>query len=148
MILKNFTAILVCPMWKNIWRQKSWFFQFQGLKVKVKPDASAKISLYSKPGIWDSIWNIFQVNWSSLKEFIAIYVTSTQDFREFQDLKKSRFWIGVTKIVIKFFKIDQLTWKLSQIEADTCGCKFRLIFGANIWFYNGFQPLELKKSTF
>ena len=43
---------------------------------------------------------------------------STQDFWKFKDLKKSQFWVGVTKIAIKFFKLDQLTWKILQIKAQ------------------------------
>ena len=40
----------------------------------------------------------------------------------------------VTEIAIKFFNLDQLTQKMSQIEANTCGYEFKLIFHANNWF--------------
>ena len=46
--------------------------------------------------------------------------------------------VGVTKIAIKFFKLDQLTWKMSQIEAYTCGCE-------NQFFYHQKYPSQLRK---
>ena len=49
--------------------------------------------------------------------------------------------VGATKIAITFFKLDQLTWKWSQIEAKTYGCVCRLIFGTNICNYYDFLPL-------
>ena len=39
--------------------------------------------------------------------------------------------IEVTEIAIKFFNLDQLTQKMSQIEANTSGYEFRFFFGAN-----------------
>ena len=42
--------------------------------------------------------------------------------------------IEVTKIAIKFFNLDQLTQEMSQIEANTSGYEFRIIFGTNNWF--------------
>ena len=35
------------------------------------------------------------------------------------------------KNAIKFFNLAQLTWKMSQIEANTYGYEFRLISDAN-----------------
>ena len=99
-----------------------------------------EIGLHLKPYMLALIWNIFQVNCSSLKNFIAILVISTQDFWKFKDLKKSRFWVGVTKIAIQFYKYYQLTYKMSQIEAYTCICEFILFCGANRYFTMIFSP--------
>ena len=46
--------------------------------------------------------------------------------------------VGATKIAIKFFKLNQLTCKWSQIEANTHDSVYRLIFGTNIQNYYDF----------
>ena len=78
--------------------------------------------------------DILQVNWSSLKSFMAILVTPTQDYEILSSWNSHKFRVEVTKIAIFFFKLDQSTWKMFQIEANTYGFECRLIFGANIWF--------------
>ena len=42
--------------------------------------------------------------------------------------------VGLTKIAINFFKLNQLTSKMSQIEANTCGYEFWLSLWAKIGF--------------
>ena len=42
--------------------------------------------------------------------------------------------VGLIKIAINFFKVNQLTSKISQIEANTCGFESRLFFWVKIGF--------------
>ena len=42
--------------------------------------------------------------------------------------------VGLTKIAIRFFKLNKMTTKITQIEADTCGFEFRITFGVKILF--------------
>ena len=65
---------------------------------------------------------------------MAILVTTSEDYEIFSSWNSHKFWVEVTKIAIIFFKLDQLTWKMVQIEAYTYGFECRLIFGANNWF--------------
>ena len=69
---------------------------------------------------------------------MAILVTPTQDYDIFTSWNSENSQVKVTKIAIKFFKLDLLTWKMFQIEANTCDFECRLIFGTKIWFYFDF----------
>ena len=65
---------------------------------------------------------------------MAILVTPSQDYKIFSSWNFYKFRVEVTKIALIFVKLNQSTWKMFQIEANTYGFECRLIFGANIWF--------------
>ena len=84
--------------------------------------------------MYASIWNIFQVNWASLKNFIAILVTPIQNRDFFKSWNSKKLQVEVHEIVMKFFKFDQLTWNMFQLLANTYGFECRLIFGTKLGF--------------
>ena len=122
------------------------FFHSRGYKKYLNQTSAQKNNLNSKPHVLASIWDILEVNWLSLKKFIAILVSPTW---EISGGKKVNFFkFQVLKIIVKpdFNAKNKTTFKATLVTFNLKHFSGQLIKFKE--FHNKFSDFNSKKLFF